>query len=36
MPVQVPDWNQAFRDPTLPLMVDIGSGIISTLKTPFF
>ncbi|KAK9911319.1 hypothetical protein M0R45_035236 [Rubus argutus] len=25
-PVEVPDWNQVFRDPTLPLMVDIGSG----------
>ncbi|XP_060963376.1 uncharacterized protein LOC133032921 [Cannabis sativa] len=26
VPVQVPHWNQVFRDPTLPLMVDIGSG----------
>ncbi|KAM5554375.1 tRNA (guanine-N(7)-)-methyltransferase [Rosa sericea] len=26
VPVEVPDWNQVFRDPTLPLMVDIGSG----------
>ncbi|KAL5560815.1 hypothetical protein UlMin_037026 [Ulmus minor] len=26
IPIQVPDWNQVFRDPTLPLMVDIGSG----------
>ncbi|GMN48605.1 hypothetical protein TIFTF001_017773 [Ficus carica] len=26
MPVQVPEWNQVFKDPTLPLMVDIGSG----------
>ncbi|GKV47578.1 hypothetical protein SLEP1_g54470 [Rubroshorea leprosula] len=26
MPAPVPDWNQVFRDPTLPLMVDIGSG----------
>ncbi|KAG6663787.1 tRNA (guanine-N(7)-)-methyltransferase isoform X1 [Carya illinoinensis] len=26
MPVEVPDWNEVFRDPTLPLMVDIGSG----------
>jgi hypothetical protein len=28
VPVEVPDWNQVFRDPTLPLMVDIGSGTI--------
>ncbi|KAJ6693835.1 hypothetical protein OIU85_004603 [Salix viminalis] len=26
VPAQVPDWNEVFRDPTLPLMVDIGSG----------
>ncbi|XP_008232207.1 PREDICTED: tRNA (guanine-N(7)-)-methyltransferase [Prunus mume] len=26
VPVEVPDWNQVFRDPTLPLMVDIGCG----------
>ncbi|KAL6124604.1 hypothetical protein ACLB2K_077116 [Fragaria x ananassa] len=26
VPVEVPDWNQVFKDPTLPLMVDIGSG----------
>lgn len=26
MPVELPDWNEVFRDPTLPLMVDIGSG----------
>ncbi|KAF3447560.1 hypothetical protein FNV43_RR12747 [Rhamnella rubrinervis] len=26
IPIQVPDWNQVFKDPTLPLMVDIGSG----------
>ncbi|GLT54033.1 hypothetical protein SLA2020_272670 [Shorea laevis] len=26
MPARVPDWNEVFRDPTLPLMVDIGSG----------
>ncbi|KAL5560746.1 hypothetical protein UlMin_036957 [Ulmus minor] len=26
IPIQVPDWNKVFRDPTLPLMVDIGSG----------
>ncbi|XP_031262597.1 uncharacterized protein LOC116120768 [Pistacia vera] len=25
-PVQVPDWNEVYKDPTLPLMVDIGSG----------
>ncbi|KAJ1395443.1 hypothetical protein SESBI_33401 [Sesbania bispinosa] len=25
-PAQVPDWNQVFADPTLPLMVDIGCG----------
>ncbi|KAH7525207.1 hypothetical protein FEM48_Zijuj06G0200500 [Ziziphus jujuba var. spinosa] len=25
-PIEVPDWSQVFRDPTLPLMVDIGSG----------
>lgn len=24
--VQVPEWNQIFKDSTLPLMVDIGSG----------
>ncbi|KAL5560785.1 hypothetical protein UlMin_036996 [Ulmus minor] len=24
--LQVPNWNQVFRDPTLPLTVDIGSG----------
>lgn len=24
--MEVPDWNHVFRDPTLPLMVDIGSG----------
>lgn len=22
----VPDWAEVFKDPTLPLMVDIGSG----------
>ncbi|XP_024022266.1 uncharacterized protein LOC21406568 [Morus notabilis] len=26
VPVEVSDWNQVFKDPTLPLMVDIGSG----------
>ncbi|GAV65309.1 Methyltransf_4 domain-containing protein [Cephalotus follicularis] len=26
MPAPVPDWNKVFKDPTLPLMVDIGSG----------
>ncbi|KAL5560741.1 hypothetical protein UlMin_036952 [Ulmus minor] len=26
IPIQVPNWNEVFRDPTLPLMVDIGSG----------
>ncbi|KAL5560751.1 hypothetical protein UlMin_036962 [Ulmus minor] len=26
IPIQVPDWNKVFRDPILPLMVDIGSG----------
>ncbi|XP_065853269.1 uncharacterized protein [Euphorbia lathyris] len=26
VPVEVPNWNDVFRDPTLPLMVDIGSG----------
>ncbi|KAH8491451.1 hypothetical protein H0E87_023545 [Populus deltoides] len=26
VPAQVPDWKEVFRDPTLPLMVDIGSG----------
>ncbi|RZC19968.1 tRNA (guanine-N(7)-)-methyltransferase isoform B [Glycine soja] len=26
VPAQVPDWNHAFADPTLPLMVDIGCG----------
>lgn len=26
VPTQAPDWNQVFRDPTLPLMVDIGCG----------
>ncbi|KAJ7950644.1 tRNA (Guanine-N(7)-)-methyltransferase [Quillaja saponaria] len=26
VPAQVPDWYQVFRDPTLPLMVDIGCG----------
>lgn len=26
VPVQVPDWNEVFKDPKLPLMVDIGSG----------
>ncbi|KAK9273627.1 hypothetical protein L1049_018517 [Liquidambar formosana] len=26
IPPPVPDWNQVFRDSTLPLMVDIGSG----------
>ncbi|CAI8608327.1 unnamed protein product [Vicia faba] len=25
-PAQVPDWNQVFADPGLPLMVDIGCG----------
>ncbi|CAN0920458.1 tRNA (guanine-N(7)-)-methyltransferase [Linum grandiflorum] len=25
-PAPVPDWKQVFRDPTLPLMVDIGCG----------
>ncbi|KEH17994.1 putative tRNA (guanine(46)-N(7))-methyltransferase [Medicago truncatula] len=25
-PAQVPDWNQVFADPALPLMVDIGCG----------
>lgn len=25
VPAQVPDWKEVFRDPTLPLMVDIGS-----------
>ncbi|OVA18355.1 tRNA (guanine-N-7) methyltransferase [Macleaya cordata] len=26
VPAEVPNWNQVFRDSTLPLMVDIGSG----------
>ncbi|KAK3008277.1 hypothetical protein RJ639_013296 [Escallonia herrerae] len=26
IPTQVPDWNEVFKDSTLPLMVDIGSG----------
>ncbi|XVE90320.1 hypothetical protein DITRI_Ditri20bG0068100 [Diplodiscus trichospermus] len=26
VPAPVPDWNEVFSDPTLPLMVDIGSG----------
>ncbi|XWS58632.1 hypothetical protein CRYUN_Cryun08bG0051500 [Craigia yunnanensis] len=26
VPAPVPDWSEVFRDPTLPLMVDIGSG----------
>ncbi|XP_010251523.1 PREDICTED: uncharacterized protein LOC104593408 isoform X2 [Nelumbo nucifera] len=26
VPAQVPNWNEVFRDSTLPLMVDIGSG----------
>ncbi|XP_022642139.1 uncharacterized protein LOC106773773 isoform X2 [Vigna radiata var. radiata] len=26
VPAQVPDWNQVFADPMLPLMVDIGCG----------
>ncbi|XP_057954845.1 uncharacterized protein LOC131148900 isoform X1 [Malania oleifera] len=26
VPVQVPDWNKVFRNATLPLTVDIGSG----------
>ncbi|XP_061338884.1 uncharacterized protein LOC133285642 isoform X2 [Gastrolobium bilobum] len=26
VPAQVPDWNQVFADPALPLMVDIGCG----------
>ncbi|KAI9072198.1 hypothetical protein K1719_045840 [Acacia pycnantha] len=26
VPTQPPDWNQVFRDPTLPLMADIGCG----------
>ncbi|KAJ6763181.1 TRNA (GUANINE-N(7)-)-METHYLTRANSFERASE [Salix purpurea] len=26
VPAPVPDWKEVFRDPTLPLMVDIGSG----------
>ncbi|XP_027334141.1 uncharacterized protein LOC113848919 isoform X1 [Abrus precatorius] len=26
VPAQVPEWNQVFADPTLPLMVDIGCG----------
>ncbi|XP_077234771.1 tRNA (guanine-N-7) methyltransferase [Tasmannia lanceolata] len=25
-PAQVPHWNEVFKDPTLPLMLDIGSG----------
>ncbi|MCI30532.1 tRNA (guanine-N(7))-methyltransferase, partial [Trifolium medium] len=28
-PAQVPDWNQVFADPALPLMVDIGCGVLS-------
>ncbi|KAL5560807.1 hypothetical protein UlMin_037018 [Ulmus minor] len=27
IPIQDPDWNKVFRDPTLPLMVDIGSVV---------
>ncbi|KAL6981542.1 tRNA (guanine(46)-N(7))-methyltransferase [Sarracenia purpurea var. burkii] len=26
VPAPLPDWNEVFKDPTLPLMVDIGSG----------
>ncbi|KAM3732701.1 hypothetical protein ACB098_11G079200 [Castanea mollissima] len=26
MPANVPDWDEVFKDPTLPLMVDVGSG----------
>ncbi|XP_050225484.1 uncharacterized protein LOC126674966 [Mercurialis annua] len=26
MPTPVPNWKEVFKDPTLPLMVDIGSG----------
>ena len=27
MPAEVPDWNEVYKDPTLPLMVDIGCGM---------
>ncbi|KAH9771104.1 trna (guanine-n(7)-)-methyltransferase [Citrus sinensis] len=26
VPVPIPDWSEVYKDPTLPLMVDIGSG----------
>lgn len=26
VPAEVPDWNEVYEDPTLPLMVDIGCG----------
>ncbi|XP_071931563.1 uncharacterized protein [Coffea arabica] len=26
VPAEVPDWNEVYKDPTLPLMVDIGCG----------
>ncbi|XP_058000369.1 uncharacterized protein LOC110651111 isoform X2 [Hevea brasiliensis] len=26
VPARIPDWREVFRNPTLPLMVDIGSG----------
>ncbi|CAK9144810.1 unnamed protein product [Ilex paraguariensis] len=26
IPAEVPNWNEVFKDPTLPLMVDVGSG----------
>lgn len=28
-PVEIPVWKEVFRDPSLPLMVDIGSGMKS-------
>ncbi|KAF2306793.1 hypothetical protein GH714_021471 [Hevea brasiliensis] len=28
VPARIPDWREVFRNPTLPLMVDIGSGSV--------
>ncbi|GAB4839498.1 hypothetical protein Ancab_029022 [Ancistrocladus abbreviatus] len=35
VPVNVPDWNLVFKDPTLPLVVDIGCGMDSLLRSVF-
>ncbi|KAE9465624.1 hypothetical protein C3L33_02473, partial [Rhododendron williamsianum] len=32
VPAPVPKWSEVYRDPTLPLVVDVGSGLLASLS----